>query len=202
MPPETWGHAETTIGASTVAGGVSMAVEVTGRDDDGGDGKFWLGVLPVSKSAPPVLLLTLFSLSIWLLSLFSLLLSPDTDWLSEVACALILGGAFHRGISQTTPVNVFILNPPFAHLRQGLPVRSRARNPALIAPWLALGPSLCAALAARGTVAEWSMEPSSLWCGISICVKQLIEIWRKEAWVKMQDAPYYSEWKEWRVDRF
>lgn len=32
--------------------------------------------------------------------------------------------------------------PLFAHLRQGVPVRSSARSPALITPWLAFGPSL------------------------------------------------------------
>ena len=51
-------------------------------------------------------------------------------------------GAFHEGISQILPVNDLTRNPVFSHFRQDLPVRSRARSPALIAPWLALGPSL------------------------------------------------------------
>jgi hypothetical protein len=69
-----------------------------------------------------------------------------------------LGGAVHRGISHTTPVNVLSVKPPLFHLRQGLPDRSSARRPALMAPWLALGPSLCAARELRPP----SMVPSSL----------------------------------------
>lgn len=42
-------------------------------------------------------------------------------------------------------MKVFTQNPLLAHFRQGLPVRSRARSPALIAPWFAFGPSLCVA---------------------------------------------------------
>jgi len=121
-----------------------------------------LALLLSSMSAPP-LLFSLFSLAIWLLSLFSLLLSPDAES-PEVPSALIFGGAVQRGISQTTPVKLLSVKLPFCHLRQGLPERSSARRPALIAPWLALGPSLWAAvaLAARGAVLEWSIEPSSL----------------------------------------
>lgn len=105
--------------------------------------------------------LLLFSLSTWL-SLFSLLLPPDAEP-SELPSIEIFGGAFQRGISQTTPVKLLSVNPPFCHFLHGLPVLSSARSPALIAPWLALGPSLCAAaFAARGAVAEWSIEPSSL----------------------------------------
>jgi hypothetical protein len=83
----------------------------------------------------------LFSLSSWLLSLFSLLLSPDAGS-SESPLTLALGGAVQRGISQLTPVKLLSRKPPFCHLRQGFPERSRALRPALIAPWLALGPSL------------------------------------------------------------
>ncbi len=120
-------------------------------------------LLVMSTSAAPLLLFSLFSLSIWLLSLFSLLLSPEEDP-AESPSIFCFGGAVHRGISQTTPVKLFSVKLPFDHLRHGLPVRSRARRPALIAPWLALGPSLWAAvpLGARGTVAEWSIDPSSL----------------------------------------
>jgi hypothetical protein len=122
-----------------------------------------LTMLPCSMSAPP-LLFSLFSLSIWLLSLFSLLLSPDAES-PEVPSAFTFGGAVQRGISQVTPVKLLSLKLPFCHLRHGFPDRSRARRPALIAPWLALGPSLWAApvpFAARGAVLEWSIEPSSL----------------------------------------
>lgn len=51
------------------------------------------------------------------------------------------GGAVQRGISHSTPVKVLRRKPPRFHLRQGLPERSRARSPALMAPWFALGPS-------------------------------------------------------------
>jgi hypothetical protein len=97
-----------------------------------------LGALVISTSAA----LTLFSLSMWLLSLFSLLLPPDEE---DSASPLMVsfGGAFHRGISQMAPVKVLIWKLPFCHFRHGFPVRSSARRPALIAPWLALGPSLC-----------------------------------------------------------
>lgn len=102
-----------------------------------------LGALVISMS-PPLLLVSL--LSCWLaLSLFSLLLpSTETgaDDESVEVSGEILGGATQRGISQTTPVKLFMVKPPLLHLRQGLPDLSRARRPALIAPWLALGPSL------------------------------------------------------------
>jgi hypothetical protein len=78
--------------------------------------------------------------------------SSDAGWEAD------LGGAVQRGISQTTPVKLLSLNPPLFHLRQGAPERSRARRPALMAPWLALGPSLWAALA----LALGSIVPSSL----------------------------------------
>ena len=43
-------------------------------------------------------------------------------------------GARHEGRSQTTPVKLLTKKPLFSHLRQGVPVRSRARRPALMAP--------------------------------------------------------------------
>lgn len=89
----------------------------------------WLGGLVISTSIP----LLLFSLSSWLLSLFSLLLSPDAGS-SDLTSGLGLGGAVQRGSSQTTPVKLLTLKPPFCHLRQGLPDRSRALKPAFIAP--------------------------------------------------------------------
>lgn len=51
-------------------------------------------------------------------------------------------GALHEGTSQITPVKVFTEKPDLVHFLQGVPVRSRARSPALIAPWFAFGPSL------------------------------------------------------------
>jgi len=122
--------------ATTGADGIDEA----GGADGAGELTLLLAVLPSSMSAPP-LLFSLFSLSIWLLSLFSLLLSPEAES-PNVPSALTFGGAVQRGISQTTPVKLLSLKLPFCHLRQGLPDRSRARRPALMAPWLALGPSL------------------------------------------------------------
>jgi hypothetical protein len=88
-------------------------------------------------------LLVLFSLFNWLPSLFSLLLlSAEAADSSVGASGWGFGGAVHRGISHKTPVNDFNLKPPLVHLRQGAPDLSRARRPALIAPWFALGPSL------------------------------------------------------------
>lgn len=125
-----------------------------------------LGRLCISTSAPEVLLFSLLPGLPPPFSLFSLLLLPSAEAGVEVGTpfsevdssdGLGLGGAVHRLICQCTPVKVLSWKLPLVHLRQGLPLRSRARRPALIAPWLALGPSRCAA--ARG-----SMVPSSL-CG-------------------------------------
>ena len=116
-----------------------------------------LGVPRISTSAP----LLLASLLTWLLSsLFSLLLLPSGVGMDPSAddSGRGFGGAVHRGISQTTPVKDLTLKPPLSHLRQGLPDRSSARRPALMAPWLALGPSLCAAREPRPP----SPVPSSL----------------------------------------
>ncbi len=105
-----------------------------------------LWTLRISASAPLLLLLAL--LPSWPFSLFSLLLllsaadgAPDSPLLDSGS---FFGGAVHLGTSQTTPVKLLSLKPPRAHLRQGLPLLSSARRPALIAPWFALGPSLCA----------------------------------------------------------
>lgn len=107
--------------------------------------------------------LVLFSLSIWLFSLFSLLLSP-VDEPSVLGLMATLGGALHLGISIGMPVNVLITKERFSHLRQGLPERSRARKPALIAPWLALGPSRWELfpLDALGVLPLGASVPSSL----------------------------------------
>lgn len=99
-------------------------------------------MLCLSGPGPPALLVSLLT---WLLSsLFSLLLlSADAaDEAPFDSSGRTLGGAVHRGISQTSPVKDLSLKPLRCHLRQGLPDRSRARRPALMAPRLALGPSL------------------------------------------------------------
>ncbi len=118
-----------------------------------------LGTLCISTS-PPLLLFSLLTCSF---SLFSLLLasaeavvdSPASGW-----AGLGRGGAVQRGISQRVPVKLFSLKPPLAHRRQGLPERSRARRPALIAPVFAFGPSLCEAPRPLGR--PDSAAPSSL----------------------------------------
>lgn len=138
-----------------------------------GDDAWMLGALCISTSAPLSLLETLlpslpfsfsFSFSFsFPFSLFSLLL-PSADGAAESSAldsGTVRGGAVQRGISQTTPVKLLSLKPPLAHLRQGLPDRSRARRPALMAPWFALGPSLWAD--GRPVVPLWSIVPSSLY---------------------------------------
>lgn len=125
-----------------------------------GDEAWMLGALCISTSGPLLLLETL--LPSFPFSLFSLLL-PSAEGAAESSVpdsGLVRGGAVHRGISQTTPVKLLSLKPPLAHLRQGLPERSRARRPALMAPWLALGPSLWAD--GRAAALLWSIVPSSL----------------------------------------
>ena len=75
-------------------------------------------LLPIFTSLEPVL---------------SLLTSPANDE-SRV-------GAFHEDMFQAMPVKELICRPLRSHFRHGLPERSRARRPALIAPVLAFGPS-------------------------------------------------------------
>lgn len=50
-------------------------------------------------------------------------------------------GAPQVGIDHCTPVKDFKLKVAFSHRLHGFPVRSKARRPALMAPWFALGPS-------------------------------------------------------------
>ena len=95
------------------------------------------------RSASP---LPLFSLPTLLLLLFSLLWLFDAG---KLTCStpgsdsiFFVFGARHVVICQVTPVKVLSENPDFFHLLHGFPDLSRARSPALIAPWLALGPSL------------------------------------------------------------
>lgn len=115
----------------------------------GGDDAGTLMTLVISTSTPELLLSLLAAATGgWsAFSLFSLLLSAvetaaDAGVSSGVASAtgLGFGGATQRWISHSTPVKVLSRKLPLAHLRQGLPVRSRARRPALMAPWFALGP--------------------------------------------------------------
>lgn len=86
------------------------------------------GVVPTS----PALLLSLGLLSGFLSAvpfivvIFPLLVSASTDF--------GFGGAAQLGTSHTTPVKLFNEKVLRCHLRQGLPVRSRARSPAFIAP--------------------------------------------------------------------
>jgi len=75
-------------------------------------------------------------------------------------------GAFQDGSSTTDPVNVRIRKPVFCHfLHLNLPVRSRLRRLALIAPALALGPSFCAGAGmAKGVVELGSLIMSPSFC--------------------------------------
>lgn len=102
----------------------------------------WNGVL----SPSPELLLSLW---IALVPRFALLPSASSagtasplELLRGSSAGWDLGGARQLGTSQVTPVKLLSWNDLRSHLRHGLPDRSRALRPALIAPWLALGPSL------------------------------------------------------------
>lgn len=113
------------IGAGELAGGVDMSI-VSGLSPE----------LLMAMSLP--------------LGLASLLLCCEVSFASldssPFRARLGLSPPLHEGISHTTPVKLFNVNGFLSHLRQALPDRSRARRPALMAPWLALGPNLCAAL--------------------------------------------------------
>lgn len=122
-----------------MSAGYAAAVTTAGA----GDEVRALGGLCISASAPLLLLLALFASGPF--SLFSLLLLSAAEGTAESSVAesaAFLGGAVQRFTSQTTPVKLLRVKPPLAHLRQGAPDLSRARRPALMAPWLALGPSL------------------------------------------------------------
>lgn len=109
----------------------------------------------------PGLLFSLPSLLLLLLALLGLSEFPELFETSPSASMTFVFGARHVGNSQTTPVKVFRWKPDFAHFLHGLPVLSRARSPALIAPWLAFGPSLWAGPGARPLGLVWMMVPSS-----------------------------------------
>lgn len=112
----------------------------------------------VSSPSPELL----FSLGIMLPSPLALLsLSPVSraPSLPSRSMSSFFGlGVRQMGTCQNTPVKLFSPNGFRCHFRHGAPVRSSARRPALMAPWLALGPSLCGA----GMSLAWSMVPSSL----------------------------------------
>jgi hypothetical protein len=118
-----------------------MSYEAAAIASGAGEGAWALWTLCISTSAPLLLLLVLLGSAP--LSLFSLLLLPSAEASVESSASrAFLFGAVQRGTSQTTPVKLLSVKPPLAHLRQGLPDLSRALRPALMAPWLALGPSL------------------------------------------------------------
>ena len=68
----------------------------------------------------------------------------------------------HEFRPQETPVKLLTANCLRPHLRHGFPDLSRARRPALIAPWFAFGPSLWFTPAGAVGLVLWSMVPSSL----------------------------------------
>lgn len=126
-----------------------------------------LGTAGMSASPP----LWLFSLSMALLLLCALLSPSSTGPLgflsSPFVFKIVVFGARHNGSCHVTPVKLLTLKPLRSHLRHGFPVRSSARKPALIAPWLALGPSLWVASGAtvvqgRAAGVPFSMAPFSL----------------------------------------
>ena len=113
--------------------------------------------VPASPMAP------LFSLMALLSSLILVSLEPVLSLLTSSEKTDDFLGARQLGTSQATPVKLRIWKPFFSHLRQGLPVRSRARRPALMAPMLALGPSFGApAAAAKGPLWFGSLIMSPL----------------------------------------
>lgn len=90
-----------------------------------------------SLGTPLAPLLVLLSFSA--VSRAASLVSPSPLFSSSTFGGL---GARQLGSCQRIPVKLFNWNGLRSHLRHGAPVRSSARRPALIAPVLALGPSL------------------------------------------------------------
>lgn len=137
--------------------------------------------VPESPIAP------LFSLTALLSSLILVSLEPVLSLLTSSAKTEDFLGARQLGTSQATPVKLRIWKPFRSHFRHGLPLRSRARKPALIAPVLALGPSLGAAAgAAKGPLWFGSLIISPL-VGVSggynngakaSCLTQTTRAWR------------------------
>jgi hypothetical protein len=115
--------------------------------------------------SPPSIPLLLCSLGRALLPIGFASLEPVESLLTSPANVRSLVGAFQEGMPHIMPVKDLIWMPLRSHLRQGLPLRSRARRPALMAPVLAFGPSLCAGTGLGVLVLspERSIEPSGLW---------------------------------------
>jgi len=74
----------------------------------------------------------------------------------------------HELTPQATPVKLRSWKPARCHLRHGFPVRSKARRCALMAPWLALGPSL--GPAAKGAEVPLTISPLEYICQYSFRV--------------------------------
>lgn len=116
----------------------------------------------------PLLLLSDGTALLSILILVSL--EPELSLLTSPEKESSLGGAAHDPRLHVMPVILLSVNPFRSHLLQGLPDLSRARRPALMAPVLALGPSLWAVMGAtppKGPFftdgsAERSMVPSAL----------------------------------------
>lgn len=88
--------------------------------------------------------LLLRSLGTGLLSIRPLM-SPEAELsllTSPLKVEASLCGVAQDPTAHETPVKLLSEKPFRSHLRHGLPVLSRARKPALIAPVLAFGPSL------------------------------------------------------------
>lgn len=112
----------------------------------------------------------LLSLTALLSSLILESLDPVESLLTSSEKADDRVGAFHDGSSTTDPVKVRIRKPVFCHfLHLNLPVRSRLRRLALMAPAFALGPSFCAgAGAANGVVELGSLIMSPSFCFLDL----------------------------------
>jgi hypothetical protein len=124
-----------------------------------------VSIIVVSPLSPPWLSLSL-GMALLPGGLTSLELSLLVSPLASIP--LVREGAPQDDMPHTAPVKDLSCKPFFSQRRQGLPERSRARRPALMAPVLALGPSLWAATLPTGLMgtppsAERSMEPSGLW---------------------------------------
>ena len=105
-----------------------------------GGGELAIGVEIAMGS--PALLSMATSLSA---GLASLLLCKEVSFISLELSPLsfaIFSPPFHEGTSQVMPVKLLTWNGFRFHLRQGVPDRSRARRPALMAFSAFLGPSL------------------------------------------------------------
>lgn len=100
----------------------------------------WLWLFSLGAALPVRLTLSVSPLTLGLALGLTLALASAPS--SSVPDSVLGGlGARQVGTSQTTPVKLLSWKGLRSQRRQGAPLRSRARSPALIAPWLALGPS-------------------------------------------------------------